>query len=161
MSAAIRANSLPGLIFLLIILAVTVGYDYYKVFAWPEVSATVVSVRQTCEYSKSSGRYGGRNREYPICDDGEEPARLLADGYELEDVRRLRIEALYEAEPGRNTSVPVDSSIKNAAGIGPNSTIKIRVSSGRAELAARPNSAWALLLGGFAVLVGVYAYINR
>lgn len=148
------------LLLLLLIFAAKTGYDYYKVFAWRQMDATVISARRTCEYAKKSGSRS-LHREYPLCDDAQEIARLIADGYRLWDEIRLRIEAAYEAKPGEKTSVTFDSSLEDAGTIKPGSTIKIRVSSGSAELAIMPNLTFPLLLGATSALLGAYAYVMR
>jgi hypothetical protein len=48
-------TSLPRVLLLLLLLAAKTGYDYYKVFAWPQTSATLISARQTCEMQRNQG----------------------------------------------------------------------------------------------------------
>ncbi len=49
----------------------------------------------------------------------------------------------------------------HAVGIKPGSAIEIRESSGTAELAIMPNPVQALLVGGFAVAMGAYAFATK
>lgn len=156
---SIRMSWFRGLLILLFIFVVMTGYQYYKVFAWQQVGATVVATRQICEYKKRSGRRS-YDREYPFCNDDQQAARLIDDGYKLQGERRLWIEAVYEAEPGRKASVTLSPGLEHAVGIKPGSAIEIRVSSGTAELAIMPNPGQALLVGGFAVAMGAYAFAS-
>lgn len=157
---SIRTSWFRGLLILLFIFAAITGYQHYKVFAWQQINATVVATRQICEYKKRSGRRS-YDREYPFCNDDQEAARLIGDGYKLQGERRLWIEAVYEAEPGRKASVTLSPELEHAVGIKPGSAIEIRVSSGTAELAIMPNPVHALLVGGFAVAMGAYAFATR
>lgn len=141
----IRMGLFPGLVLLALIFVAKMGYDYYRVFAWRQTTATVISTRQTCEYAKKSG-IRSLHREYPFCDDSEEITRLTTDGYKSWDNKRLQIEAVYEVEPGKKTIVTFDASLEDAEGIKPGSTIDIRASAGNAELATMPNPTLALLL---------------
>jgi hypothetical protein len=157
---SIRTSRFRGLLILLFIFVAITGYQYYKVFAWQQISATVVATRQVCEYKKPSGRRS-YYREYPFCNDDQEAARLIGDGYKLQGERRLWIEAVYESEPGRKASVTLSPGLEDAVGIKSGSAIEIRVSSGTAELAIMPNPVHALLVGGFAVAMGAYAFATR
>jgi hypothetical protein len=154
-------TSLPvALLILLLILAAKTGYDYYRVFAWRQTSATIISARQTCEYAKRSSSRS-YYREYPLCDDDVELARLTGEGYKLRNRRRLRIEAIYEVEPGKSATVTLEPWLEDAGLAKPGSIIKICVSSGSAELAIPPDPLWGLLLIGVALLLGGHAYVKR
>lgn len=150
----------PALVLAVLLCGSVTGYDYYRAFAWPQESATVVSTRHICRYvQKSEGRH--ERREDSFCDDSPEAARLTADGYTLQDQRWLRIEAVYDSVAGKDILVTLAPPLGEAGAITPGSVINIRVSSGRAELAIMPNPALAVLLGIMAASTGLYAYLSR
>lgn len=150
----------PALVLTVLLCGSLTGYDYYRAFAWPQESATVVSIRQICRYvQKSEGRH--ERRQDSFCDDGPEAARLSANGYRMQDQRWLRIEAVYDSGPGKEILVTLAPPLEEAGAITPGSVINIRVSSGRAELAVMPNPALAVLIGIMAASTGLYAYLSR
>lgn len=150
----------PAMVLAVLLCGSLTGFDYYRVFAWPQESATVVSTRQICRYvQKSEGRH--ERRKDAFCDDGAEAARLTADGYGLQDQRWLRIEAAYDSVAGNDVLVTLALPLGEAGAIMPGNIINIRVSSGRAELAIMPNPALAVLFGIMTALTGLYAYLSR
>lgn len=80
-----------------------VGYDYYKVLAWPTTSAVVKSIDTKCVYSKKrvfqviGSKY---HRVHLDCNAREDARKLVADGYR-EDGKSAEYWVIYEPEPGR------------------------------------------------------------
>lgn len=138
------------------------GYDYYKTFFWPEAAAIVIATRETCLYSK--GRLFGRQSKLPFCDDGEEAARLIADGFKLKKTRRLRIEAEFETEAGQRNQTTLEPLLEAVDGVKAGSSIRVRYSPttpDNSELALAPDGRAGLFALGVAILLGSYGYFAR
>lgn len=150
-----RAKLIPLFFCISVLLAGKTAYDYYKSYFWPEVAATVLSTRETCLFSK------GRSSRHAFCDDQEEAARLIAEGFKLRDAKRLRIEAVYEGPSGQKVSTTLDPFLKDAWRAKPGSMIRIRLSPatpGSSELALVPDGTQGLIALGTAALVGTYGW---
>lgn len=138
------------------------GYDYYKSYFWPEATATVIAARETCLYSK--GRSFNRQSKLPFCDDEEEAARLIADGFKFKKTRRLRIEAEIGTEAGQRIQTTLEPLLEAVVGVKAGSTIRVRYSPatpGSSEVALAPDGRAGLFALGVAILLGSRGYFAR
>ncbi len=96
-----------------------------------------------------------------MCDNQDEAERLIAEGFESGDVKRLRIEAVYEGPSGQMVHTTLDPFLEDAWRVKPGSTIRIRLSPvtpGSSELAVAPDGTQGLIALGAAAVIGAYGW---
>ena len=112
-----------------------VGFDYYKVIAWPTANAVISSIEVKCVYAKRRiFRIAGPKyrRKYLDCDAKVEAEELVADGYR-KDGTSSDIWVVYEPEAGRKTRAIVDLWPVDAGYAEVGRSVRVRYGPGRPD----------------------------
>ncbi len=123
------SHYLLGLFSGLLALTAYIGYDYYKIFAWPTADAVVVAIDEKCTYARERPLWdfrSGLDLKRINCDAKEEAAKLIAVGYRKESGTSYAKWIVYEPEAGRRVRAILDQWPDGAGDLAVGRPVRVR-----------------------------------